>query len=347
MMVPSTMRAVILHPDLRMTVESRPVPQPERADVLVRIGTVGICGSDVHYAQHGRIGPFTVEKDLVLGHEVGGVIVAVGGEVDPDRIGERVGIEPQSPCRRCEFCRSGTYNLCPEMKFYGHPPIDGALSEYATIGSDFAHLIPDSLTDEDAALLEPLSVAIAAVRKAKVGPGTRVLIAGAGPIGLITAEVAQAFGAVEIIISDPVAERRALALQHGATRTVDPTVAVDHNVDIDGWVDAFIDASGADSAILAGFQWVRRAGHVVLVGMGADSIALPVSLVQNRELVVTGLFRYINTWPLAIQLIANRRVDLNGLITSRFLLDEAPQAFARAGKPGEIKVVISVSSTSK
>ena len=345
--VPTTMCSAVLHPDLSMTVEHRQVPDPGVGEVLVRVGTVGICGSDVHYARHGRIGPFAVEQDLVLGHEVGGVIVAVGAGIHERRIGERVGIEPQSPCRRCVFCRSGDYNLCPDMKFYGHPPIDGALSEYVVIGSDFAHPIPDSLTDEQAALLEPLSVAIAAVRKAGVGPGTRLLIAGAGPVGLITAEVARAFGAVQIIISDPVAERRDLASRHGATSTVDPTNQAAEFDDTEAWVDAFIDASGAEPAIVAGLLRVRPAGRVVLVGMGADRIAFPVPVVQNREIVVTGLFRYTNTWPLGIGLVADHRVDLDGLITSRFPLEQAPQAFARAGAPGEIKIAITMSSTSK
>lgn len=347
MIVPTDMRAAVLHPDLTITIEQRPVPNPGPGEVLIRVGSVGVCGSDVHYFRHGRIGSFVVDSDLVLGHEVGGTIVGVGDGVDADRIGQRVGIEPQRPCRRCEFCRAGTYNLCTDMKFYGTPPIDGALCDYVTIDSDFAHPVPDELTDADIALLEPLSVGIAAIQKAAVGPGSRVLIAGAGPIGLIIAEVARAFGAAEIIVSDPVAERRELAGRHGATCTVDPT-ATDagdsDNIRPQRWVDAFIDASGAEPAIQAGVEQVRPAGHVVLVGMGADRVAFPLPAVQNRELIVTGLFRYTNTWPLGIQLLANRRIELGDLITSSFPLEESEQALASAGAPGEIKVLITVST---
>src|SRR5699024_2366031 len=185
-------------------------------------GSVGVCGSDVHYYEHGRIGDYVVNAPLILGHEVGGQIVAVGDQVDPARIGQRVAIEPQRCCRTCDFCRSGQYNLCPHMEFYATPPVDGAFCEYVTIQDDFAFEIPDSISDHAAALIEPLSVGIAAAQKAMLDVGQSILIAGAGPIGILTAQVARAYGASEVIVSDPNPHRRDLATSYGATRVIDP-----------------------------------------------------------------------------------------------------------------------------
>ncbi|WP_317451851.1 alcohol dehydrogenase catalytic domain-containing protein [Microbacterium sp. NIBRBAC000506063] len=164
-----------------LTLEERAVPTPASDEVLIQVHSVGVCGSDVHYYEHGRIGPYIVESPMILGHEASGRIVAVGKDVDPARVGQRVAIEPQRPCRKCDFCRSGAYNLCPEMEFYATPPIDGAFAEYVIIQDDFAYEIPDSISDHAAALMEPLSVGIAAAQKGGVKVGDTVLIAGADP----------------------------------------------------------------------------------------------------------------------------------------------------------------------
>lgn len=175
------MRASVLHPDGALTIDERPVPQPAAGEVLVRVGAVGLCGSDAHYLRHGRIGEYVVTAPIVLGHEAGGVIVGVGAYVSASRVGQRVSIEPQTPDMASPESRSGRYNLCPHMRFFATPPVDGALCEYVTIGDAFAHAVPDHVSDEAAALCEPLSVAIAAIRKAEVAVGDSVLIAGAGP----------------------------------------------------------------------------------------------------------------------------------------------------------------------
>lgn len=333
---PVSMRASVLSGARSISVEQRPIPAVQPDEVLVRVAAVGVCGSDVHYYREGRIGDFVVDGPLVLGHEVSGRITAVGAEVDPGRIGQRVAIEPQRPCRVCWQCKSGRYNLCPDMRFYATPPVDGAFCEYVTIQADFAHPVPDSVSDEAAALLEPLSVGIWACRKARIVPGSRVLIAGAGPIGVITAQAARAFGAVEVIVSDPVADRRALVERFGAARTLDPTAE-----DVAGLgVDAFIDASGATPAVLSGITAVRGAGVVVLVGMGADQIALPIPLIQNRELTVTGVFRYTDTWPAATGLVASGQVDLDSLVTARFGLDDVDKALDADQIPGSLKTMV-------
>jgi L-iditol 2-dehydrogenase len=224
------------------------------------------------------------------------------------------------------------------MEFYATPPIDGAFAQYAAIQSDYAFAIPDSMSLDAAALCEPLSVGIWANQKARTGPGTRVLIAGAGPIGIMVAQVARAFGASAIIVSDPVAERRAVAMRFGATHVIDPMVAtaeVDRRV-----VDVFIDASGAGPAIRDGILSVGPAGRVVLVGMGADNVELPVSRIQNLEITLTGVFRYANTWPLAIELASSGRVDLDSMVTGRFGLSEVEAALNAATDAATIKAIV-------
>ncbi len=337
-LIPATMRASILHAIGDVRTEDVPVPALAPDQVLVRIAAVGVCGSDVHYFHEGRIGDFVVDQPLILGHESAGTIVSVGSEGPADRIGQRVSIEPQRACRRCEQCKRGRYNLCPYMEFYATPPIDGAFAEFAVIQADYAFPIPAEMSFEAAALCEPLSVGIWANQKAGTVPGSSVLIAGAGPIGIVAAQVAKAFGATRIIVSDPVELRRESALRFGATEVIDPIA-----VDIAGLgleVDAFIDASGAQPAIRAGVFAVAPAGRVVLVGMGADDALLPVSRIQNRELVVTGVFRYANTWPTAIALVSAGLVDLDALVTGRFGLDDVVAALDAARQPETLKAIV-------
>jgi L-iditol 2-dehydrogenase len=334
--IPRTMRASVLIAQGQVRDDERPVPVPADDEVLIKVASVGVCGSDVHYYREGRIGDFVVDAPLVLGHEASGRIVAVGAKVPDSRVGERVAIEPQRPCRICAQCAAGRYNLCPFMEFYATPPIDGAFQEYVTIQAPFAHPIPDSISDDVAALLEPLSVGIWASRKAEVVPGSRVLIAGAGPIGVIATQAARAFGAAEVIVTDPVPERRAMAERFGATTTLDPmTQSV-----ADLGVDAFIDCSGAAPAVKSGITAVRGAGMVVLVGMGADEIPLPIPVIQNRELKVTGVFRYTDTWPIAAHLTATKQVDLASLVTGRYDLDHAEDALNADLTPGTLKVMV-------
>jgi len=332
----SIMDAAILTSPRSMSYAPVPVPQLDPDQVLVRVSAVGVCGSDVHYYEHGRIGPYVVESPLVLGHELSGRIEKVGADVDPGRVGQRVAIEPQRPCRVCHECKSGRYNLCPAMEFFATPPIDGAFSEFVAIQSDFAFDIPDSVSDEAAALMEPLSVGIWACKRAEVGPGSRVLVAGAGPIGIIVAQTARAFGASEVIVTDIDAGRREFALGHGASRVLDPAIESLEGLD----VDAFIDATGAAPAVRSGIKAVRPAGRVILVGLGNDDVELPVSFIQNREIWVSGVFRYANTWPLAIELVASGRVDLDALVTSRFGLADAERALTIGREPGQLKAIV-------
>jgi L-iditol 2-dehydrogenase len=332
------MRVGVLYEPGVFKVEDRPVPEPKADEVLVEVGSVGICGSDVHYFRHGRIADHVVRAPLVLGHEAGGRIVAVGKAVDGGRIGQRVAIEGGVPCRTCTDCKAGRYNLCDEMQFFATPPVDGALAEFVAIAADFAHPVPSTLSDDAAGLIEPLSVAVWACSKAEVGPASRVLIAGAGPIGLVNLQMARVRGATQVIVSDIVPARLEAAKRFGATDVLD---ARSQSADAAGLVvDAFIDCSGADVAVQQGIRAVRKAGKVVLVGMGADDRVLPVGMIQTRELVVTGTCRYANTYPTAIELASRGLVDLDGMVTGHFSLDQAEAAMSQEDNPDALKVVV-------
>ena len=331
--VPESMRCSVLRAAGDLEVRERAVPSPARGEVLVRVSAVGTCGSDVHYYRHGRIGPYVVREPLVLGHEPSGRIVAVGEGVDPARIGQRVSLEPGVPCRRCRRCHEGRYNLCPDVVFFATPPVDGAFAEYVVIADDFAHPVPDSVSDDAAALLEPLSVALWANVKAGTGLGSHVLVAGAGPIGLLVARVAQVRGATRVVVSDPDADRRRFAHDYGVDETLDPAGPA-----LDGEVDAFLDCSGAPPAVTAGIRSVRPGGTVTLVGMGADEMTLPVAVMQSREISLTGTFRYANTWPTAVALAASGEIELDRLVTSHVGLDDVGTALAP--DPAQVKIVV-------
>jgi L-iditol 2-dehydrogenase len=337
-MTATTMRASVLRGVGDVAVEERPVPRPGPGEVLVRVGSVGVCGSDVHYYEHGRIGPYVVDRPLVLGHEAGGEVVEVGPEVDSLTAGQRVSLEPGVPCRSCAQCLSGRYNLCRDVRFFATPPYDGAFCEYVAMPAAFVHPVPDEISDDAAGLLEPLSVAVWACRRGEVSPGLRVLVIGAGPIGLLCAQAARAYGADEVLVSDVHPARLELARRTGATAldvSAGPLAAAGFEPDV------LLECSGNARATWDGICTVARAGRVVLVGMGGDQLALPLPHIQDHELVLTGAFRYANTWPTAIALAASGRVDLDVLVTGHYGLADVERVFAAAPNyPASVKAVI-------
>jgi L-iditol 2-dehydrogenase len=276
----------------------------------------------------------------VLGHESAGRVVAHGPEASKHAVGDRVALEPGVPCGSCRECRSGRYNLCQDVRFFATPPIDGAFANYVAIHEDFAFALPDSVSDEAGALMEPLSVGVWACQKANVSAGDRVLVTGAGPIGLLSAQCARAFGATEITVTDVNPDRLALARETAATRTIN--VADEPLEDSEVEADALLECSGHPSSLNAGITALRPAGTAVLVGMGPEEEGVvPLSLIQNRELWLTGTFRYANTYPTAIALAASGKVDLEAIITGHYGLDEA-EAALRAGRedPTAVKVMV-------
>jgi L-iditol 2-dehydrogenase len=331
------MRAAVLHApgDVRIEERDRPVPGPR--EVLVQITAIGVCGSDVHYYEHGRIGPMVVESPMVLGHESAGRVVELGDGATKHTVGDRVTLEPGVPCGRCRECRAGRYNLCADVVFFATPPIDGAFADFVAIHEDFAFALPDSLSDEEGALMEPLSVGIWACRKASVTAGDRVLVTGAGPIGILAAQCALAFGATEVTVSDVNEQRLEVARRTGATRTLSPQDGFD-----DLEADVLIECSGHPDALSAGINALRPAGTAVLVGMGpGEEGTVPLSAIQRREIWVTGTFRYANTYPTAIALAASGRVDLKAIITGHYALEDA-EAALKVGRedPASVKPIV-------
>lgn len=333
------MRAAVLTGPGDLEVQQRPEPQPGLGQVKVRVRSVGVCGSDTHYYDHGRIGRFVVDTPLVLGHEASGEVVQLGEGVTSLQVGQRVSLEPGVPDLVCEQCLAGRYNLCPDMRFFATPPIDGAFADFVVVHAAFAHPVPDTMSDDAAALLEPLSVAVWACRKAGVSAGSRVLVTGAGPIGLVTVQTALAFGATEVAVSDVHPTRLALARDLGATEVVD---ARERSVTaLARAPEMLIECSGHPPAIADGIRSLARAGRAVLVGMGGDEVALPLSVVQERELEVTGTFRYANTWPTAIALVQAGRVELDRLVTGSYPLELAAEALTASRRdPAAVKAVV-------
>lgn len=200
--VPKTMKAAVMHNTREIKIETLPVPELSHDEVLIKVMAVGICGSDLHYYTNGRIGNYVVEKPFILGHECAGEIAAVGSSVDQFKVGDRVAVEPGVTCGRCDACKEGRYNLCPDVQFLATPPVDGAFVQYIKIRQDFVFAIPDSLSYEDAALIEPFSVGIHAAMRTKLQPGSTIAIMGMGPVGLMAVAAAKAFGAGTIIVTD-------------------------------------------------------------------------------------------------------------------------------------------------
>ena len=335
---PTTMRVSVLRSAGLVEVEERPIPRPGPGEVLVAIGSVGVCGSDMHYYEHGRIGPYVVDAPLVLGHEAGGTVAAVGSLVASLEVGQRVSIEPGVPCRDCAQCLAGRYNLCPRIRFFATPPVDGAFAEFVVMPESFVYPIPDSLSDDAAGLLEPLSVGVWACMRAGVGPQSRVLVTGAGPIGLIAAQTARAYGAAEVWITDVNPHRLAVAAELGFTAIdVSATPLSEAGVE----ADVLFECSGNEQATNDAIRAVGRAGRVVLVGMGGDELRLPLSYIQDREITMTGAFRYANTWPTAISLAASGRVQLNRLVTGHYGLEDVEHALTASRRdPATLKVIV-------
>lgn len=308
----------------------RPEPGPD--EVVVRIRNVGICGSDVHYWEHGRIGDFVVEDDLVLGHESAGEVAAVGEDVTDLDSGTAVTVEPNIPCRRCVYCKRGEYHLCDDLIFMATPPHDGAFVEYVSWPADFIHKLPGNVSTREGALCEPISVCINACRRGDVGVGDTVLVTGCGPIGLITMEVAYAFGADEVVVSDVVPAKLDRAVDRGAARGVnvaetDLETAVDEFTDGQG-ADVVVEASGASPAIASTVDVVRRGGTVVLLGLPEDG-EIPIDTIEviTNEIDVHGSFRFRNTYPEAVSLLEQGVIDVEALIDFTEPLDEVGTAF--------------------
>ncbi|XP_037824906.1 sorbitol dehydrogenase-like [Lucilia sericata] len=334
-----------------MKLEQRPIPEISDNEVLLAMDCVGICGSDVHYLAHGRIGDFVLTKPMIIGHEAAGVVAKVGAKVKHLKVGDRCAIEPGVPCYICEFCKTGKYNLCPDMKFCATPPYDGNLTRYYKHAADFCFKLPDHVSMEEGALLEPLSVGVHACRRAGVGLGSEVLILGAGPIGLVTLLVAKSMGASKIMITDLVQQRLDVAKELGATHTFlmtpkDTAEETAKKVEqmMGSMPDKSIDCCGAEVTIRLAIFATRSGGCCVIVGMGAAETKIPLINALAREVDIRGVFRYCNDYSAALALVSSGELNVKRLVTHHFDITETDKAFetARKGLGGAIKVMIHV-----
>ncbi|BCS05178.1 NAD(P)-dependent alcohol dehydrogenase [Aspergillus luchuensis] len=328
----------------RVKFEDRPIPEiKDPHDVLVNVRFTGICGSDVHYWEHGSIGQFVVKDPMVLGHESSGIVSKVGSAVTSLKVGDRVAMEPGIPCRRCEPCKAGKYNLCVKMAFAATPPYDGTLAKYYVLPEDFCYKLPESITLQEGALMEPLSVAVHIVKQAEINPGQSVVVFGAGPVGLLCCAVAKAYGASKVIAVDIQKGRLEFAKKYAATATFEPAKAaalenaqrlIAEN-DLGSGADVAIDASGAEPSVHTGIHVLRAGGTYVQGGMGRSEITFPIMAACTKELNVKGSFRYgSGDYKLAVSLVGTGKVNVKELITGVVKFEDAERAFegVKAGK---------------
>ncbi|XP_039629644.1 sorbitol dehydrogenase isoform X2 [Polypterus senegalus] len=308
--------------------------------------SVGICGSDVHYWQHGRIGDFVLTKPMILGHEASGRVLKTGSAVKHLKPGDRVAIEPGVPREIDEFCKNGRYNLSPSIFFCATPPDNGNLCRYYVHNASFCYKLPDSVTFEEGALIEPLSVGIHACRRAGVTLGSRVFICGAGPIGLVCLLIAKAMGAAQVVICDLSAERLQKAKEMGADFIIQvagemPQVLADRVKGLLGCMpEISVECTGVESCIQTSIYATRSGGVLVLVGLGPEMVKVPIVNAAVREVDIRGIFRYCNTWPMAISMLASKKVNVKPLVTHRFPLEKALEAFETTRRGLGVKVII-------
>ncbi|TID21242.1 chlorophyll synthesis pathway protein BchC [Venturia nashicola] len=330
--------------------QDRPFPSLRSSrDVLVRIEATGICGSDVHYWQHGRIGNYVVENPIVLGHESAGVVELCGPDVKGLAVGDRIALEPGVGCTTCNFCRSGKYNLCSSMRFAATPPFDGTLSTFYSLPEECCFKLPDHVPLEEGALLEPLAVAVHVCRLADIRPGSSLVVFGAGPIGLLCCAVARAFGASSITCVDIVDSRLEFAKNYAASKTyrmkgdeLDLTQeSIQSRLGLVGGPDVVIEATGAAPCIDCGVQALRRGGTFVQAGLGKPKVDFPLGQICDKEISLKGSFRYgPGDYALALELLASGKVSVKELITHRFDFEDAERAFTIVRDRQGIKTII-------
>lgn len=316
----------------KMEVREIDVPKVKDTEVLVKMEYVGICGSDVHYLEHGSIGDFVVEGDFILGHECAGTIVEVGSAVNTLEIGDKVALEPGSTCGQCEFCKSGKYNLCPDVEFLATPPYHGCLMDYISFPANMCFKLPDNITTKEGALVEPLAVGMHAAAQGNVKLGDSVVILGAGCIGLVTLLACKAYGATDITVVDIMEKRLDYAMKLGATGIINAKNedAIDKMNEItnDVGTDIVIETAGSEITIKQTPYIVKRGGTIVLVGLAAqDNIEFNFAKIMNKEITIKSVFRYRNIYPMAINAIAKGIIDVSGIVTHEFDFEKSQEAF--------------------
>jgi L-iditol 2-dehydrogenase len=333
-------------------VEIREAPAPRLVgphDVLLRVNTVGVCGSDMHYYTQGRIGEQVVEFPHVLGHECAGTILETGGEVRELRVDQRVAVDPLVPCGQCDQCRARRKHTCRDQKFLGNPgQLPGALVEYLVLPAECCYPVPDCLDDDQVAVVEPLSIGLYAAQMAQLAPGARVGIVGSGPIGLCTLLALRALGPATIYVTDLLDERLAVARACGADwtgnpRSEDVVAAVQRLAPLG--LDAVFECAGEQTALDQGARLLEPGGALLVIGIPElDRVSFDINLLRRNELRVLNVRRQNECVAPAIELIASGRADVRPLLTHPFRLEETPRAYdlVSARREGVVKALIRI-----
>jgi 2-desacetyl-2-hydroxyethyl bacteriochlorophyllide A dehydrogenase len=344
--VPEKIRQVLVRSIDDVTVEQVPVPVPGDGELLVRPSVVGLCGSDTHAALGSH--PF-IDLPYRPGHEVVGVVAAIGGGVDGLRAGDRVIVEPNLYCGACPQCRTGRYNICQELKVFGCQT-PGGMADLFTIAADRVHPVPAGMSDVEAVIVEPLATPVHAVAKAGDLRGRTVAILGAGPIGLLVMLAAKHAGAARILVTDLLASKRERALRMGAHVTLpadDPDCAAFAHGALGGAADVVFDCVAREQSMAQAIDMVAKGGLVVVVGVGAaGGTPVRLDLIQDREIRVEGALMYVaDDFRTAISMIAAGAVDIGEMVTATYPLDRAGEAFAASRDPEQVKVLVTVGSS--
>ena len=309
----------------------RPIPSPAPGEVLVKVEYVGICGSDLHYFESGRIGDFVVQTPFVLGHEAGGVVVETGEGVTDLKPGDRVALEPGKTCGHCEHCKEGKYNLCEDVIFFATPPVDGVFQEYVAHEADLCFKIPDQMSTMEAALIEPLAVGLHGARQGGACLGQTAVVMGAGCIGLCCMLSLRAMGVSRIIVVDVMKKRLDKALELGADHVIngscEDTVSRIRELTDGKGADLGIETAGSQITATQLIRGAKKGSTIVFVGYSASGeMTLPISLALDKELTFKTVFRYRNIYPMAIEAVSSGKIRIRDIVTDEFSLDEIQHA---------------------
>lgn len=339
------MYCCVLHASQDVRIEQRDMPKPGHGQVLVRMRQMGICGTDVSYFERGPRGRNGEVRPFILGHEGGGEVVELGAGVQGLSVGDRVAIDPSQPCYTCRICMSGRYNLCPQMRYLGSAysaTPDGLFCEYLAFPVQNCLPVPPEMSDGEAAMMEPLSVAMHAVKRAGPLYGASVLVTGGGPIGQLTLLAARALGAGKVALSEVVESRRKFARLNGADRVCDPTepTFVEDALEFSsGGFDVIMEAAGSPIALNQAFELAARGGTIVQIGGIKADANISLASLMPKELQYVGSYRFANVFGTAIEMAASKRIDVRPLISETLPLTEFRAAMNLAqGKDGVVKV---------
>lgn len=327
----------------------RPIPTPKADEVLVKLDYVGICGSDLHYYETGAIGPYVVEPPFVLGHEPGGVVVEVGENVTHLKVGDKVALEPGKTCGKCEFCKTGRYNLCPDVIFFATPPVDGVFQEYVAHEAALCFKLPENVSTMEGALIEPLAVGFHAAVQGDAHAGQVAVVTGSGCIGLVSMMALKARGVSKVYVVDIMEKRLEKALELGATGVINAAKenVVERVLELTGGkgCDICIETAGTEITTRQCISMAKKGSNIVLVGYSkSGEMNLPMSLVLDKELTFKTVFRYRHIYPMAIEAVAEGKVNLKGIVTDIFDLDDCQNAMdsSRDRKADIVKAVIKI-----